>query len=200
VITIGLTGGIGMGKSTSASMLAESGLPIIDTDAIARQLVEPGSPALAEVARVFGSDILDEEGRLRRDEMARRVFKSEAERQKLEAVLHPRIRNEWLYQVERLRAEKHAACVVVIPLLFETSAQRHFQATVCTACSAATQRNRLLARGWNPEHIEQRIRAQWPAEEKMRLSDYVIWTDGGLDVHREQLKRAAASLLSISAS
>jgi dephospho-CoA kinase len=79
--------------------------------------------------------------------------------------------------------------VVVIPLLFETKAESDFDATICVACSAATQRQRLLDRGWSSEHIEQRLRAQWTADQKMAKADYVIWTEAGLDVHAAQLDR-----------
>ena len=79
--------------------------------------------------------------------------------------------------------------VVVIPLLFETNVAAHFDATVCVACSAVTQRERLLARGWTAEQIEQRLQAQWPVEKKMSLVDFVVWTEGALAVHAEQLAR-----------
>jgi len=187
--TIGLTGGIGMGKSTAADLLAREGLPVVDTDVLARDLVEFGQPALAEIAAAFGSDMIDATGHLNREKMARRVFASSPDRQKLESILHPRIRDRWRAEVERLRGEGNRAVVVVIPLLFETGAESELDTTVCVACSVATQRNRLLARGWTLSHLEQRIQAQWPTEKKMQLSDYVIWTEGSIDVHAEQLKR-----------
>ncbi len=185
----GFTGGIGMGKSTAAEILRQRGVALTDSDIIARQVVEPGQPALSEIARAFGAEMLDGAGRLRRDELARRVFADQAAREQLEAILHPRIRAVWQAQVATWRAAGCAAGVAVIPLLFETHAQSHFDATVCLACSAATQRARLLARGWTPEQIDQRTRAQWPIEKKMSLADYVVWTEGSLDVLAEQLAR-----------
>src|SRR6185436_6394827 len=119
---IGLTGGIGMGKSKAAELLEQRGLPVIDTDLLARQVVEPGQPALQEIEQEFGSDLIDTDGQLRRDELARRVFADEARRQQLERIVHPRIRDKWLAQVERWRKEARPLCVVVIPLLFETNA------------------------------------------------------------------------------
>src|SRR5687768_14012614 len=101
--TIGLTGGIGMGKSTAADLLAREGLPVIDTDVVARDLVEFGQPALAEIAAAFGSDMIDATGHLDREKMARRVFASSPDRQKLESILHPRIRDRWRAEVEHLR-------------------------------------------------------------------------------------------------
>ena len=96
---LGLTGGIGMGKSTVARMLCEQGCAVIDTDLLARQLVEPRSPTLAEIIEVFGPDLCDGAGRLRRAEMARLVFSDVAARRRLEGILHPRIRQLWQQQV-----------------------------------------------------------------------------------------------------
>lgn len=186
---IGLTGGVGMGKSASAELLAQRGLPIVDTDQFARQVVEPGQPALEEIKERFGADILDARGQLRRHELAQRIFGDETARQRLETIVHPRIRTLWLASVEVWRAEGRDSGVVVIPLLFETNAESYFDTVICVACSATTQRQRLLARGWMPQQIDQRIRAQWPIEKKMLSSHFVVWTDGGLDVHAEQLDR-----------
>jgi dephospho-CoA kinase len=107
----------------------------------------------------------------------------------LEGILHPRIRELWQAQAQVWRAEDRPLAVVVIPLLFETDAQRELDVTICVACSAATQRERLLARGWTAEHLDQRLAAQWPAEKKMDHADYVIWTEGSLDIHALQLDR-----------
>ena len=178
-----------MGKSTSAALLRARGVPVIDTDQLAREVVEPGAPALAEIAKAFGRDVLDAEGRLRRDELARRVFADDTQRATLEAILHPRIRERWLAQVATWRNETHATAAVVIPLLYETNAESHFDAIICVACSPASQRQRLLARGWSEDQIAQRLRAQWPTQKKIDLADFLIWTDGPLDLHAAQLSR-----------
>lgn len=185
----GLTGGIGMGKSACAQLLRWRGAAVVDTDELARELVEPGQPALQEIAATFGRDFLDAEGRLRREELARLVFADAGARRRLEAILHPRIQDAWRAQVATWRAEGKPLAVVVIPLLFETGAEREFDAVICVACSAETQRERLLARGWSPEQIEQRIAAQMPIEEKMLRADYVVWTEAGMDVHAQQVYR-----------
>ena len=187
VKTFGLTGGIGMGKSTAADLLRKRGLPVVDSDVIAREIVEPGEPALAEIERLFGEEIIADDGRLRRDELARRVFTDPEARRKLEAILHPRIRAVWRARLESWRAEGRPAAVVVIPLLFETDAARQFDATICVACSAPTQRERLRARGWSDNQIDQRIFAQFPVERKILLADHVVWTEGPLEVHEAQL-------------
>jgi dephospho-CoA kinase len=185
----GLTGGIGMGKSTSDRLLRERGLPVIDTDIIARQIVEPGQPALAEIQDAFGKQMIAPDGSLRRDELAKLVFSDAAARQTLESISHPRIRKIWGDQVKQLRAEGKALAIVVIPLLFETNSAAEFDATICVACSTSTQHKRLLERGWTQEHLEKRIQAQWPIQKKIDLSNYVVWTEGDLDVHAKQLSR-----------
>src|SRR5205814_7391780 len=128
--------------------------------------------------RLFGGEVIADDGRLRRDELARRVFTDAEARRKLEAILHPRIRAVWQTRLDSWRAEGRVAAVVVIPLLFETDAARHFDATICVACSAPTQRGRLRARGWNDEQIDQRILSQFPPEKKILLADHVVWTEG----------------------
>jgi dephospho-CoA kinase len=192
---IGLTGGIGMGKSTADKLLRDRGVPLVDTDLLAHELVEPGQASLAEILDAFGPEILKPEGRLDRAALAKRVFADPAARQRLEGILHPRIRAAWRAQFETWAAENRPLAVVVIPLLFETGAEAELDATICVACSASTQQTRLLARGWPPEQIQQRIRAQWPIEKKIADSNYVIWTEAGLDVHAAQLTRVLSSLV-----
>jgi dephospho-CoA kinase len=178
---IGLTGGIGMGKSTAADLLGQLGLPVADTDLIARRVAAPGQPAWGEIQRQFGSEYLGPDGQLRRDALAELVFKDAQARQRLEAILHPRIREIWRAQAEQWRGEQRPAGVVVIPLLFETGAQSAFDAVICVACSAETQRQRLAARGWSPAEIARRNQAQWPVEKKLAA--------GQIDVLHSQLER-----------
>jgi dephospho-CoA kinase len=186
---LGLTGGIGMGKSACAQLLRARGVAVVDTDDLARQVVEPGQPALAEVRKVFGAGIVAPDGSLRRDELARRVFADPAARAQLENILHPLIRALWRAQMDVWRAEGRPLAVVVIPLLFETRAEAELDAIICIACSPATQHQRLLARGWSLEQIQQRLQAQMPAEAKMARANYLVWTEAGLDVHAAQIER-----------
>ena len=191
---LGLTGGVGMGKSACAQLFSARGVPVIDTDELARQVVEPGEPGFAEVARAFGEEIIGPDGRLRRQELARRVFADPAKRKQLEAILHPRIRTLWLSQLQQWQHDGRPLGVVVIPLLFETGAEGELDAVICIACSSKTQQQRLRTRGWSPEQIQQRISAQWPVETKMLKSDFVIWTEADLPVHAGQLERILSSL------
>ena len=178
-----------MGKSTLAQLLEHRGVPAVDTDVLARKVVEPGQPALKEIQEMFGAAVIGPDGALRRDELARRVFASDMSRKQLEAILHPRIRALWQEQVEQWRREGVRLGVVVIPLLFETNAGRHFDKVICVACSAPAQQQRLAARGWSAEQIQQRIAAQWPIEKKLTQSDFVIWTEGSPEVTKTQLEK-----------
>lgn len=187
-----------MGKSTCAEMLRPRSVPVVDTDALARELVEPGQPALEEIRRTFGPEAVDSAGKLRRDFLAERVFSDQSARQRLEAILHPRIRALWQTQVAHWREEGRPVGVVVIPLLFETNAQREFDMIICVACSKATQDQRLLARGWTPQQIEQRINAQWPIDQKIAAANFVVWTEGSQETAAEQLDRILQYLGSYS--
>lgn len=169
-----------MGKSTAAAFFQRRGVRVVDTDDIARGLVQPGQPALAEIRRHFGPAVFSASGELNRAALAGVVFESESERKKIEAILHPRIREAWQAQVEIWRKEKCPLALVVIPLLFETQAENYFDRIICVACSAASQHERLIRRGWTPEQIRQRIAVQLPVEQKIARSHFVIWTEGAL--------------------
>lgn len=194
MILIGVTGGVGMGKSTAARLLADEGLAIADTDHIARQVVEPGQPALEDIRRQFGEAVIGPDGRLLRSELGRLVFADKPARQALEAILHPRIRQQWLSAVEEWRSRGLASGAVIVPLLFETHCEDRFDAIACVACSAPAQRTRLLDRGWTIEDINGRIAAQWPIEQKMLLANFLVWTEGSLSIHAQQWNRILARL------
>jgi dephospho-CoA kinase len=185
----GLTGGVGMGKSTCAMVLAGMGVRVVDTDDLARSLTEPGHPAVEEISHQFGPEVIDSSGRLNRSALAQIVFNNSPARAALESILHPRIIAAWKEIVAGWRREGAALGVVVIPLLFETEAESHFVATVCVACSKPSQQLRLSERGWNPEERAGRIAAQLPIEDKMARSDYVIWSEGEPAVLLPQIER-----------
>ena len=187
--TIGITGGIGMGKSTAEQLLLQRGVPVIDTDRLARDLVEPDQPALRQIAESFGQEILKQDGSLDRAALARSVFTDAPARELLEKILHPPIRSAWQQQVGLWQSQNRPLAAVVIPLLFETHAERDLDVTVCIACTPATQQLRLQARGWSPEQIRQRIEAQHPVESKMSRARFVVWTEGSLEAHAQQWDR-----------
>ncbi len=200
MLLLGLTGGIGMGKSTASAILARLGLAVVDTDEIAREVVTPGQPALAEIRSTFGESVIRPDGTLDRSRMAEIVFGNPDARKQLEGILHPRIRAAWAQRVGDWRSGGVGCGVVVIPLLFETGVEAQFDAVACVACSAETQRRRLRERGWSEEHLERRLAAQMPVESKMHQSRFVIWTEPSVEVHEAQwqvvLRTLRASLVS----
>jgi len=177
-----------MGKSTAADFFKMRGAKVVDTDELARQLVQPGKPALAEIKKIFGNKIISAAGQLHRNQLAKIIFSDPVARQKLEAILHPPIREAWLAQIEAWRGENCSLAIVVIPLLYETRAEAHFEKVICAACSPKSQDERLRARGWHSEQIEQRIAAQMPVEQKIARSNFVIWTEGNLSSHAAQVE------------
>jgi dephospho-CoA kinase len=183
----GLTGGVGMGKSTAAKFLQAHGVKIVDTDQLARELVEPGQPALAQIKHTFGPKVLAPDGALNRDALGDIVFNDATARKKLEDILHPRIRERWLAQVEHWRSENCPLAVVVIPLLFETKAEPHFDKVICVACSKKSRHERLQKRRWTLEQIEKRIAAQMPIEDKIGRAGFVIWSEGDFENHSRQV-------------
>ena len=191
----GLTGGVGMGKSTAAGFFSALGVRIVDTDDLAHQLVEPGQPALQEIGDQFGRELIGPDGRLKRGELGRLVFAAPEARKRLEAILHPRIRERWQAQVETWRSQNCAVAMVVIPLLFETSAESNFDKIICVACSPRGQGERLAGRGWSPDQIQGRIAAQMPVEQKLARSHYAVWTEGALESHQRQVGTIFKKLL-----
>ena len=184
---LGLTGGVGMGKSTAARLLKKAGLPVVDSDDLAREAVQPGTEGLAEIADEFGEGFLKPNGSLDRDKMASTVFQDKAVRKRLEAIIHPRVRAVWENRIEQWREQKRPVGVVVIPLLFEVGVQDSFDAVLCVASTASTQRSRLRGRNWSDAQIAARIAAQMDIAQKMDLADHVLWNEGTPDQLGEQL-------------
>ena len=184
---LGLTGGVGMGKSTAARLLKKAGLPVVDSDDLAREAVQPGTEGLAEIAGGVGEGFLKADGSLDRDKMASTVFQDEAARKRLETIIHPRVRAAWENRIEKWREQKRPVGVVVIPLLFEVGLQDSFDAVLCVASTASTQRSRLRGRNWSDAQIAARIAAQMDIAQKMDLADHVLWNEGTPDQLGEQL-------------
>ena len=194
MMRIGLTGGIGMGKSTVSEFLVQHRMPIIDTDQLARQVVEPGQPALDDIVDAFGQDILNSDGSLNRQALGAIVFNNPEQLATLNAITHPRIRLAWEAFLEAQESAGQSAACVIIPLLFETGTESAFDHILCTACSPETQNQRLLSRGWSPQHIAQRIDSQWPVARKISLSHFLLWNDGSLECLHQQISMILDSL------
>lgn len=195
-LVIGLTGGIGSGKSTAAARFAELGTPVIDTDVIARELVAPGQPALAAIVARFGGDLLDGTGALQRDALRERVFADPAARRDLEALLHPLIRAESLRRITTLPAPY---CIWVIPLLVETGARRDVDRVLLIDCPEALQRQRVLDRGLEPATLEGIMAAQTTREQRRALADDIIVNDGTPEALRRAVDERHAAYLALAA-
>ena len=185
---LGLTGGIGSGKSMVASMFAKLGADVIDADRLAREVVEPGQPALEEIATAFGRDILLPDGRLDRGKLGRIIFADPVARRRLNAITHPRIR-------ERMEAEIAAhgsqpgVLIVDIPLLYENDRTRAVEAVIVVWVDQQTQLRRLNERdGLSAEEARQRIGAQMPLDEKRARADAVIDNNGSRENTRRQVE------------
>jgi dephospho-CoA kinase len=185
---LGLTGGIGSGKSLVDAIFRELGADVIDADALAREVVEPGQPALAEIVASFGSDMLLPDGRLNRARLAEVIFGDAAARQRLNAITHPRIRRRMTEEVAA-RSRRPGVLILDIPLLYENGRAADVEQVIVVWVDQATQRQRLMERdGLTQEQARQRIDAQMPLEEKRRRADHVIDNSGTPESTRRQVE------------
>jgi dephospho-CoA kinase len=186
-LRIGLTGGIASGKSTVAALFAGLGVPVIDTDEIAREVVLPGSAGLAEVVAAFGPAVLDPAGALDRRRLRSLVFADDGARRRLEAITHPRIEAATLAACDRAGGPYQ---LLVVPLLFESGFARHVDRILVVDCEAAIQRDRLLRRdGEEPAQVERILRAQLDPATRRARADDVIRNDGDREQLREQVQK-----------
>lgn len=188
MLVVGLTGGIGSGKSTVADCFVALGVPLIDADEIARELVASGGEALDEIVDCFGPDILDSRGGLDRNRLRHRVFTDDIQRRRLEAILHPRIRAEITTRIRGLDAPY---CLVSIPLMIETAQTDLVDRVLVVDSPPELQRERIARRdGWPEEEIDGVLRVQATRAQRLQAADDVIANDGGL----EALRRSVATL------
>ena len=178
---VGLTGGIGSGKSTVAARLVEHGAELIDADQIAREVVEPGKPAYGKLLEHFGREILDDEGFIDRPSLGAIVFGDESKRAVLNELTHPPVISEIASRLELLQAFD-GVVIIDVPLLVESGVSRNYEAIVVVAAKPATQLDRLVQlRGMSPAEAQKRIDAQAPLEEKLAVATHVIWNESTLD-------------------
>ena len=194
-VRIGLTGPVASGKSTVSAMLAELGAVVIDADALAREVVEQGTPGLAAVVEEFGEELLTPEGDLDRPAMGRLVFNDEGARRRLEAIVHPLV-------FERIVALEEGAApgsVVVhdIPLLAESGRAGTFDAVVVVDVPRELQVERMLRdRGWTREDAESRIAAQASREDRLAIATHVVENSGTLEQLRTRVAEVYAEIAS----
>ncbi len=185
---LGLTGSIGSGKSFVSDCLRDLGATVISADDIARELTQPGTPALEEIVETFGREILAPDGSLNRSALARRVFSDPRSLARLEAIVHPRVR---VREEELLRENHHQPLVVLeIPLLYETGAEELCDAVLCVTVDDDTRRARLVQnRKMTDEQIRQRLSHQMPESEKARRADHVVDNSGSPEDTRRLVKK-----------
>lgn len=174
--TIGLTGGIASGKTLVSDEFTKLGVPVIDTDVIAHQIVEPGLPALLEIESVFGVKILDENGRLRRKDLRELIFTDPEARKKLESILHPKIRKKVRHAIAEV---KHDYCILVIPLLAERSNYPDVDRVLVVDVDPEAQISRLMARDNSTRRqAEQALASQAGRAQRLNIADDVLENSG----------------------
>jgi dephospho-CoA kinase len=201
MLRIGLTGGIASGKSTVASMLRDLDCPVLAADALGHELLEPGQTAYAEVVREFGIDILDSYGNVDRTALGEIVFADEERREKLNSILHPRIREiieKWFAALDQPGGPELA--IVEAALIIEAGFNQNLDKLIVCWCRRAQQVERLLERGLTEEQALQRIAAQMPMEEKRSLADETVDCSGTLEETERAVEVAVKRLMDAAAA
>jgi dephospho-CoA kinase len=198
MLRIGLTGGIGSGKSTVCDIFRELGVPVIDSDVIARDLVEPGTVALQQITSLFGAQILLEDGHLDRVQMRELVFNDRDKRDQLEALLHPLIRQEMQRQISTLDTPY---LILAIPLLLEKQWQHQLDRVLVIDCNEALQRERASKRdGSSRQTIERIMASQIPRQARTAGADDLIDNSGSIERLRAQVKGLHHRYLTLAAN
>jgi dephospho-CoA kinase len=196
--TVGLTGGIASGKSTVAATFRDLGVPIVDADAVAREVVLPGTPGLTAIVSSFGPEVLLPDGSLDRKKLGERIFGDEAARRTLNAITHPRIAAESARRVAELSTGPAPYVIYEAALLVENGLARAFDALVVVAVDPETQVRRLMARdGIDEAAARGRLATQLPLEDKIAMADHVIDNGGTREETRrrvEEVHRALSAL------
>jgi dephospho-CoA kinase len=193
MIVIGLTGSIGMGKTATARMFAEAGVPVSDSDAVVHQLYEEGGAAVAPIAETFPDVVAD--GAIDRQKLARHLAGRPDDFKKIEAIVHPLVRAEQENFLSQARRRKAPLAVLDIPLLFETGRYRDVDKIVVVSAPEAIQRERVLARpGMTEEKFASILARQLSDAEKRARADFIVDSDRGFDHARAQVRRIIAEL------
>lgn len=196
MLRIGLTGGIGSGKSTVCGLFQKLGVPVIDTDLIARELVEPGSAALQKIVALFGQQLLHADGSLDRARLRQLVFSDKEQLMQLEQLLHPLIREE---MEQRIRTLRSPYVLLAIPLLLEKEWQHSLDRVLVVDCSESLQRERVAKRdGSSAETIEHIIARQIPRSQRLAAADDIINNNGTIASLQQQVESLHQRYLSLA--
>ncbi len=201
MVVVGLTGGIGSGKSAVARMFKEEGAELIDFDYLARLVVEPDEPAWRDIVEYFGTEILLPDRTLNRRALAEIVFSDSKSRKALEGFTHPRIFEKRDTLLECIKKEDPSSIVIVdVPLLFELGLRDEVDRVILVYVPRELQLERATNRdGLSREEVERRLRAQVPIEEKKALSDFIIDNTGSFEDTRDQVRKIMRELRELSA-
>jgi dephospho-CoA kinase len=193
MMLVGLTGGVATGKSTVSKMFKQCGAVVIDADALAREIVQPGKPAWREIIRVFGKDMLNRDRTINRHSLGTMVFHDKKKRRRLELIIHPRVAREQTKLAKQAgKKDPHAIVIYDVPLLFEAHIDKRVDKVIVVTADHKTQLDRLRKRnGLSRAEALRRIRSQLPLAQKRRLADYVL--DG--TKNRRQLAREVSQVL-----
>ena len=196
-LLVGLTGGIATGKSTVSEMFRQLGCEIIDADLLAREVVAPGEPALAQIADEFGRDVIQPDGALDRKKLGAIVFSDPARRKRLEQITHPAIRDRFLRRLADLEARGFAGVVLWdAPVMIESGGYKDMEKLVVVATDEATQTARLRGRDTiDAAEADRKIKSQMPVADKAKLADYVIDNAGDRTATERQVSEVHAALL-----
>ncbi len=194
MIVAGLTGSIGMGKSTATNMLRQMGVPVHDSDQAVHKLLAVGGAGVAPILAVF-PDAAHPDGSINRSALGRIIFNDIAHRRMLESILHPRVVSSQTLFIADSRRRGTPLVVLDIPLLFETAAEKRLDYTIVVTAPYFMQRLRLLKRGMSHADIEARIASQMPDGIKRARADFVVQTGLGLGYTRRELKKIVKKLV-----
>jgi dephospho-CoA kinase len=198
---VGLTGGIACGKTTVAEMFADLGIPVIDADDLAREVVEPGTPGLQRIVDEFGKGVLDKTGRLDRKKVGDMVFADGEARATLNAIMHPLIGAAGAEQIAAHQDDPAPFMLYEAALLVETGAYKAFSALIVVSAEESVQRLRLVARdGFTVTEANARIASQLPLKSKTSVADHVVINNGDLDRTRRQVAEVHRKLVARFAS
>ncbi|MBZ8177177.1 dephospho-CoA kinase [Corynebacterium poyangense] len=199
MLKIGLTGGIGSGKSTMAALLSQHGLRVIDADAIAREIVEPGQPALTELVEHFGSEIIQSDGQLDRARLAQLAFSSPEETEVLNRITHPRIAQETQRRFDEAERDGETAIIYDMPLLVENGHYHDMDLNVVVEVDREERIRRLTtSRGLAKDDVKRRIAAQATDGERRAVADVIIDNNGSVEDLRPQIKKLLNRIASYS--